>query len=253
MVPAGDKNAYCDPMTLSHERAHEIARRGPSKVTYYLTMALLVPILRLVFSMRVSGTENVPKTGPAVIVPNHKSFWDGFFIAACLTRRVHFMGKAELFEGRKGRLLLALGGFPVRRGESDAEALDTARAVLARGDILALFPEGTRVRDPESLGTPKRGAARLAIEAGAPLIPTAITGTEKRRWPLPRRVQVAFGEPVPVDQLRATPEDAGKVITEDVWPTINEEYARLRARPGLIVAGLTAAGVVYAIRRARKN
>jgi 1-acyl-sn-glycerol-3-phosphate acyltransferase len=163
------------------------------------------------------------------------------------------MGKAELFEGRKGRLLLALGGFPVKRGESDAEALDTARAVLARGDILALFPEGTRVRDPEALGTPKRGAARLAIEAGAPLIPTAITGTEKRRWPLPRRVQVAFGAPVPVDQLRATPEDAGKVISEDVWPTINEEYARLRARPGLIVAGLTAAGLVYAIRRRRRN
>ena len=106
-----------------------------------------------------------------VIVPNHKSFWDAFFVAACLTRRVHFMGKAELFEGRKGRLLLALGGFPVKRGESDAEALDTARAVLARGDILALFPEGTRVRDPEALGTPKRGAARLAIEAGAPADP----------------------------------------------------------------------------------
>jgi 1-acyl-sn-glycerol-3-phosphate acyltransferase len=240
-------------MSLSHEQAHQIARRGPNKVTYYLTMVLLVPILRVLFSMRVSGTEHVPKTGAAVIVPNHKSFWDGFFIAVCLTRRVHFMGKAELFEGRKGRLLLALGGFPVKRGESDAEALDTARAVLDRGDILALFPEGTRVRDPEALGTPKRGAARLAIEAGAPLIPTAITGTEKRRWPLPRRVQVTFGAPVPVDQLRATPEDAGKVISEDVWPTINEEYARLRARPGLIVAGLTAAGLVYAIRRRRRN
>jgi 1-acyl-sn-glycerol-3-phosphate acyltransferase len=64
---------------------------------------------------------------------------------------------------------------------------------------------------------------------------------------------VAFGAPVPVDQLRATPEDAGKVTSEDVWPTINEEYARLRARPGLIVAGLTAAGLVYAIRRRRRN
>jgi 1-acyl-sn-glycerol-3-phosphate acyltransferase len=188
-----------------------------------------------------------------VIVPNHKSFWDGFFIAVCLTRRVHFMGKAELFQGWRGRLLLALGGFPVKRGESDQEALDTARAVLARGDLLALFPEGTRIRDPEALGTPKRGAARLAIEAGAPLIPTAITGTEKRRWPLPRRVQVAFGEPIPVDRLRATPEDAGRVTTEDVWPTISEEYARLRARPGLIAAGLAAAGIVYAVRRSRKK
>jgi 1-acyl-sn-glycerol-3-phosphate acyltransferase len=240
-------------MSLSHEQAHEIARRGPSKLAYFITMLSLAPILRTLFSMRVSGAENVPATGPAVIVPNHKSFWDGFFIAVCLRRRVHFMGKAELFQGRWGRLLLALGGFPVKRGESDQQALDTARAVLDRGDILALFPEGTRVRDPEALGTPKRGAARLAIEAGAPLIPTAITGTEKRRWPLPRRVQVAFGEPIPVDQLRATPEDAGRVTNEDVWPTISEEYQRLRARPGLIAAGLAAAGVVYAVRRSRRS
>lgn len=239
-------------MARSHEESHEIARRGASKPMYHATMFLLVPILRVFFSMRISGTENVPRTGPAVIVPNHKSFWDGFFIAACLTRRVHFMGKAELFEGHKGRLLLALGGFPVKRGASDAEALETARAVLRRGDILALFPEGTRVRDPETLGTPRRGAARLAIETGAPLIPTAITGTEKRRWPLPRRVQVAFGEPVPVDRLHATPEDAARV-TSDVWPTIDEEYARLRARPGLIAAGLAAAGIGYAIHRRRSR
>ncbi|HSV38857.1 MAG TPA: lysophospholipid acyltransferase family protein [Nocardioidaceae bacterium] len=239
-------------MTLTNEEAHERARKGPSKVAYYLTMVLLVPILRLVFSMRVSGAENIPKKGAAVIVPNHKSFWDGFFIAACTTRRVHFMGKSELFEGPQGRLLLALGGFPVRRGESDQDALDTARAILDRGDILALFPEGTRVRD-EGLGTPKRGAARLAIESGAPLIPTAITGTEKRKWPLPRRVQVAFGEPVPVADLEATPDDAAKVINEDVWPTITEEYSRLKARPGVIAAGVAAVGIGAWIYKKRKG
>ncbi|WP_187271805.1 lysophospholipid acyltransferase family protein [Aeromicrobium terrae] len=240
-------------MARSHEESHEIARRGASKPLYYLTMFLLVPIFRLVFAMRVSGTENVPRKGAAVIVPNHKSFWDAFFVAVCLRRRVHFMGKAELFQGRKGRLLLALGGFPVKRGESDAEAIETARAVLRRGDILALFPEGTRVPDPNALGTPRRGAARLAIETGAPLIPTVITGTEKRRLPLPRRVQVAFGEPVPVDELTATPEDASRVINEQVWPAIDQEYQRLHARPGLIAAGIAAAGIGYAIRRRRKK
>ncbi len=153
-----------------------------------------------------------------VIAPNHKSFWDAFFIAAVVRRRLHFMGKSELFRGWRGRLFVALGGFPVLRGESDAEAIATSRAILERGDVLALFPEGTRVTDPEKLGIPHRGATRLAIETGAVIVPTAITGTEKRRWPLPRRVRIAFGEPIPVTDLSPTPEHAGLLLDQTVWP-----------------------------------
>jgi 1-acyl-sn-glycerol-3-phosphate acyltransferase len=159
-----------------------------------------------------------------VIVPNHKSFWDPFFVAVALRRPVHFMGKAEHFDGPLARVFLRLGAFPVRRGESDAEALETARAILRRGDALALFPEGTRVRS-EGLGTPKRGAARLAIEAGAPLVPTTITGTEKRRWPLPRRIRVVFGTAVPVAGLSATPQDAIAAM-DAAWPQVTDEYGR---------------------------
>jgi 1-acyl-sn-glycerol-3-phosphate acyltransferase len=235
---------------LTHEEAHQIARaKGANPFLYGLLMIILKPVLRLVFRMHISGVENVPATGPVVIAPNHKSFYDSFFIAVALKRRVHFMGKAELFVGVRGRLFLALGGFPVKRGESDSEAIATAQAILARGDILSLFPEGTRVRDPEALGTPKRGAARLAIEAGAPMVPAAITGTEKRRLPLPRRVQVSFGEAIPVDHLAATPEDAASLIDGAVWPAVTEDYARLKARPGLIAAGVAAAGLGYLIYR----
>ena len=184
--------ALREDLSMDNEQAHELARAGRRGWFYLLVRVLLVPIIRLVFAMRVSGVENVPKKGPVVIAPNHKSFWDGLFIAAVLPRRIFFMGKAELFEGRGGSLLLALGAFPVRRGASDAEAIETALAILRRGDALALFPEGTRVADPELLGKPRKGAARLAIEGGAPIVPTAITGTEKRRWPLPRRVQISL-------------------------------------------------------------
>ncbi|KAA1419326.1 1-acyl-sn-glycerol-3-phosphate acyltransferase [Nocardioides humilatus] len=238
---------------LTYDRAHEIAREGSSIWGYRFVRVLLVPIFRILFAMRVSGLENVPAKGAAVIAPNHKSFWDGFFIAAVAPRRVFFMGKSELFEGPQGRFLLWLGGFPVKRGQSDGEAIETAMAILRRGDLLSLFPEGTRVKDPEALGSPRKGAARIAIETGAPIVPCAITGTEKRRLPLPRKVQVTFGEPIPVSGLDATPEDAGELMDELVWPAIAEDYHSLRARPGLIVAGLAAVGLGIAVRQIRKR
>ncbi|MEO6470899.1 MAG: lysophospholipid acyltransferase family protein [Aeromicrobium sp.] len=238
---------------LTHEDAHRIAREGTSPIGYWIVKLIMVPLFRSIFLMRVSGLENVPKTGPVVIAPNHKSFWDAFFLAAVLRRRVFYMGKSELFQGRKGRLLLTLGGFPVKRGESDAEATQTAIAILKRGDVLALFPEGTRVPDPQSLGVPKRGAARFAIETGAPIIPTAITGTEKRKYPLPRRVQIAFGEAIPVAGLEPTPESAAHLIDDAVWPVITEDYRELKARPGLIAGGLAAAGLGVAIYKWRKR
>jgi len=239
---------------LTHAEAHRIAReRGINPRLYRIFKLVLVPVLRTLFGLRVFGVENVPKTGPVVIVPKHKSFWDAFFVAAPLKRRVHFMGKAELFHGWRGRLYLALGAFPVQRGVSDAEAIETARAILARGDVLALFPEGTRVRDPDELGTPKRGAARLAIEAGAVLVPAAITGTEQRRLHLPRKVQVSFGEPIPVAGLAPTPDVAGELIDTAVWPEIQDAYRGLRARPGVIAAGLAAAGLGIAIQRSRSR
>ena len=240
-------------MPMSNEQAHEIARKGPGRVAYFFVRLLLMPILRVVFAMRSSGTEHVPADGAVVIAPNHKSFWDAFFIAAVLRRRIYFMGKAELFEGWAGRLLIALGGFPVRRGSSDAEAIATALAILGRGDALALFPEGTRVSDPDELGNPRRGAARLAIEGHAPIVPAAITGTERRRHHLPRRVQVSFAEPIPVTDLQATPEDAGRLIGEAVWPVVTEDYRTLKARPGAIAAGVAAIGLGYAVHRWRRR
>jgi 1-acyl-sn-glycerol-3-phosphate acyltransferase len=239
---------------LTHEEAHRLAReKGSNPVLYFLVRLILVPVMKLVFGLTATGTENIPKKGAVVIAPNHKSFWDAFFIAAVVRRRLHFMGKAELFTGWRGRLFIALGGFPVLRGESDAEAIETSRAILQRGDVLALFPEGTRVSDPAMLGNPRRGATRLAIETGAVIIPTAISGTEKRRWHLPRRVRIAFGEPVPVTDLSPTPEHAAMLLDQTLWPTVSDEYNRLRAAPGLIAAGLAAIGIGYAIHRRRNR
>jgi 1-acyl-sn-glycerol-3-phosphate acyltransferase len=241
-------------VSLDHDEAHRLAReRGANRALYRLLRVILVPLFKLFFGLSATGQENIPRTGPVVIAPNHKSFWDAFFLAAVCRRPMHFMGKAELFRGWRGRLFLALGGFPVSRGSSDTLAIDTSRAILERGDVLALFPEGTRVSDPAELGKPRRGATRLAIETGAPIVPTAITGTERRRWPMPRRVRISFGEPIPVTDLEATPELAGALLDQTLWPQVSEDYHRLRAAPGLVAAGLAAVGIGYAIHRRRRR
>jgi 1-acyl-sn-glycerol-3-phosphate acyltransferase len=232
---------------VTFEEAHGLAReKGVSRPLYAVVRAVVVPFMRLYFRMHISGAEHIPAEGAAIVAPNHKSFYDSFFLAACTRRHLRFMAKSELIEARYDRLLVRLGAFPVRRGQSDAEALETARVILSQGGLLALFPEGTRIRDPEELGSPKRGAGRIALEAGAPLIPCAITGTEKLfagPFPKPRRVQVALAEPIPVDRLAATPDGAGELIEDKLWPQVEGEYRRLRARPTLIAAALAALGV----------
>ena len=240
--------------SLTNEEAHRLARtKGASRPLYAVVRGIAIPFMRVYFRLRLEGSEQIPTEGAAIIAPNHKSIWDSFFIAAATKRELRSMGKAELFEGRFGRTLVRLGAFPVRRGQSDAEALETARIILRDGGLLSLFPEGTRFRDPDTLGEPRRGAARLALETGAPLLPAAITGTERLfagPVPKPRRVQVAFGEPILVVGMAATPEAAGALISEHLWPEVSAEFSRLKARPGLIVAGLTALGLAgFAARR----
>ena len=242
---------------MTNEEAHRLARdRGAWGPGYRLIRWILLPILRLWFRVRITGAENIPEKGAAIVVPNHKSFLDSFFIALATKRHLRFMGKSELFEGIWGRPFVALGAFPVRRGAADEDALETAREILRQGELLALFPEGTRIREPTELGAPKRGAARLALEAGAPMIPAAITGTD-HIWlgpiPKPKRVQVAFAAPIPVEDIDPTPEAAGQLIDDAVWPEVEREFKGLLSRPTVIAAGLAVIGLggAAAVRRRR--
>lgn len=235
----------------AHARARE---RGVSPRLYALVRVLATVALGLWFRLRVIGAEHVPAAGPAVLAPNHKSLLDPLFLGLAIRRHVRFMAKVELFRGPARPLLVRLGAFPVRRGEADTEAVDTARAILRDGGLLVLFPEGTRVEARDALAAPHHGAARLAAEADAPIVPTAIAGTA-HLWlgpvPKPRRVQVAFLPPV-----RATDaERLDAIVDEQVWPAVRREYGRLVATPGPILAALAALGLGGALvarrRRAR--
>ena len=129
---------------------------------------------------------------------NHRSFLDPFVIGACLPwrRPMNYVAKVELFEKRwQGWLLCRVGAFPIRRGESDEEAMRTARLVLERGGTICIFPEGTRIRTG-SLAQPKRGVGRLALQTGATVVPVAVIGTEhvRRGWRIrPRKVRMRIG------------------------------------------------------------
>jgi 1-acyl-sn-glycerol-3-phosphate acyltransferase len=231
------------------ERAHEHARACEPGRLYGLVRAIAAVVLRAWFRLRVTGSEHVPEHGAAIVAANHKSFLDAFFIGLATPRRVRFMAKAELFRGPLASLLPRLGAFPVRRGEADPSALMTARTILGEGGALVVFPEGTRVDEPDALGSPHHGAGRLALDRGAPIVPTAITGTS-HLWlgplPKPRRVQVSFLAPVST----ADPQEAIDIrerleglIDERVWPAVQAEYGRLYAAPGLVALGLAVLGL----------
>ena len=249
-------------MAMTNEEAHELARRrGTSRWLYGLARILLTPIAVIWYRLRVLGAEHVPVEGPAIIAPNHKSFYDSFFIGLATKRHLHFMAKTELFEGRSARLLCGLGAFPVRRGRADPQAMETARIHLEKGRVLALFPEGTRFREPDALKAPRRGAGRLAIEAGAPIVPCAITGTERLflwGWfPKPVKIQVSFAPAIQPAELEATPEAAGELIEHQVWPEVERQFHRLRANPGVLAAILAAlaggGGIAYRAQRKPKR
>ena len=232
-----------DALQRAHRRARE---RGVSRPLRVLARALLTPLLRGWLGLRTTGREHVPAQGTVIIACNHKSFLDPFFIGIALRRTLRFMAKQELFGGPLGWLLQRLGAFPVRRGEADAQALATARAILAQGDALVMFPEGTRVGDPTALGSPHHGAGRLALETGAPLVPAAIAGTD-HLWlgplPRPRRVRLTFGAAIDPRPLAGHPDALTQLVDGELWPAVREEYAHERGRPGLLLAALAAVGL----------
>jgi 1-acyl-sn-glycerol-3-phosphate acyltransferase len=250
-------HAWAVMSARSHRRIHERARgRGASGSLYVIVRGLLALFMRLWFRVRVSGAEHVPAEGAAIIAPNHKSFLDAFFVGLATRRRVRFMAKEELFRGPLGWLFVRLGAFPVRRGKADAEALETSQAILAQGGVLVVFPEGTRVEEPDALGSPHHGAGRLSLASGAPIVPAAIAGTSKLwlgPFPKPRRVQVSFLPPVPVTDLPVARETLTELIDEAVWPAVQREYGRLQATPGAIVSALVALGLGGALLARRQR
>src|SRR3954454_24340611 len=146
---------------------------------YWVLKAVLTPILRFLFRVRVEGTENLPKNGPAILASNHLSFSDSIFLPLVLRRRMTFVAKAEYFEDKKTAWFFrAVGQIPIKRGGGSASmrALQSAQEVLEDGGLFGIYPEGTRSPDGR-LYKGHTGVARLALRTKAPVFGVAMVGT----------------------------------------------------------------------------
>ncbi len=169
------------------------------------------------------GLEHVPEGG-FVLAANHVSNFDAFLLGLPLYphRQVRYMAKAELFNRWLGPLMRSIGTFPVRRGEADADAMRTALQLLREGEIVGMFPEGTRAKKglrKKFAPKPHPGTVRIALAAQVPVVPAAVAGTEH----LLRfgRLTVAFGPPIPLDDLSHLPRRrAAEIGTERLMSAI---------------------------------
>jgi 1-acyl-sn-glycerol-3-phosphate acyltransferase len=194
---------------------------------YRLAAILTGPPVKLLFRLQASGTEHLPREGGYVLSANHLSNLDPWPLGLPLFpgRQIRFMAKSELFRSPLWPILRYGGAFEVRRGEGDTKAIETAVQLAREGEVVAIFPEGTRRTKglvKKHQARPRTGAVRVALEAGVPLIPAAIAGTDRitRLGPL----RVAYGAPVELDDLRDGRDmrEAARIGTERLMEAIGE-------------------------------
>jgi 1-acyl-sn-glycerol-3-phosphate acyltransferase len=198
---------------------------------YNVVGVLSWPLLHGLYRLEARGTENLPDDGGYVLACNHVSNFDPWPLGMPLWPRrfLRFMAKSELYWWPLRLVLDNAGAFPVRRGQRDVQAIETAVSLAREGHVVVMFPEGTRRRKglvKRFEARPRSGAARIALEADVPLVPAAVKGTDR----LLRlgKLSVAYGRPVELDDLRGDDTgEAARVATQRLMTRIYELEARL--------------------------
>jgi len=160
-------------------------------------------IARQLYGVRITGAERIPAESPAILVANHESMFDPWLLALATPRPVRYMAKAELWRLiLVGRAIEAFGAFPVERGTGDGSAMSRAASLLRAGEVIGIFPQGTSKQLPGRAF--HRGAARLALATGAPIVPVRLVGTRGFPRPWRRATNVHVGEPIVVEPAKPT-------------------------------------------------
>lgn len=228
---------------------------------WLLKRIFLGPILHALFRPWVKGEENIPEEGAAILASNHLSFSDSFFLPLVIRRRVTFLAKSDYFTGSglKGRLTAGffrgVGQLPVDRsgGRASEAALRTGLRVLRRGELLGIYPEGTRSPDGR-LYRGKTGVARMALEGGVPVLPVAMIDTEKVQPPgrvVPRigRVGIVIGEPLDFSRYDGMEDD--RLVLRSITDEIMYELMKLSGQEYVDVYASTMKERLTMARRAK--
>lgn len=201
-------------------------------IAYRVIAFLSWPFFYGLFRLRARGTENLPATGGFVLACNHISNLDPWPVGLPLwpKRWLRFMAKSELYWWPATYVLDGVGAFPVHRGVGDVEAIETALRLAQEGHVVVMFPEGTRRAKglvKKHVARPRSGAARIALEAGVPLVPCAVSGMDRLRRLGPLRV--AYAAPLDIDDLRGSSDvrQAAQEATERLTARIEELEASL--------------------------
>jgi 1-acyl-sn-glycerol-3-phosphate acyltransferase len=221
---------YKDPRPAEYfVQFHQAARSGVGWTYALARIVLTIPTL-LLWRVRAIGVENVPKSGPLVLAPNHFSQMDHFFAGVYLRRKIRFMAKSQLFGPPVLTYIYKHGGvFPIRRGHHDEEAFETVHELLRQDEMLLVYAEGGRSRS-QHLGEPKPGIGRIALESGVPIVPVAIHGSERaRHWIRLRfpKVTLQFGEPVTYPVEAQPGRERQLEVATEIFERVRELYEGL--------------------------
>lgn len=206
------------------------------RVTWYTHETTLVRLVknmgdilfRLLAEVECVGQKNVPKTGGCIVASNHVNNFDIIYMTICNPRHPYFMAKVELYKNPLFGWFIRLGGtFPVYRGEKDQWALQQAGRILAAGESLFMFPEGTRSRNGQ-LKEGKVGVIKLALKHQVPVIPAAILGTQNFRFSLRHRtkIRIEFGQPLDIGSMAGPPPHSYETVGE-LTTTLMQEIAAM--------------------------
>jgi 1-acyl-sn-glycerol-3-phosphate acyltransferase len=222
---------YKDPRPKEYfDGFHERARTRDPDWVYDATRVLTSLYAWTFFRARASGAEKVPDRGPVILAPNHFSFMDHFFAGAFIRRRVRFMAKSQLFTPPMQWIYTHGGVFPVRRGHHDEEAFITANAILERGGAIVMYLEGGRSRSGALSEQPKRGIGRIALESGAPVVPTAIHGSSRvRNWKRGQfpKIRVRYGDAIRWPRVSEPTREQQQAVANEIFARIRALYASL--------------------------